>query len=273
MGETRPAPILSASSALTERSSKVNVVNAQILAPAAPSAPKPWFESWFDTPYYHQLYGRHDEQEAAGFVDALIGHLHPAHDARMVDVGCGAGRHSRALAAHGYDVTGYDLSVSSIRQARMQAGPRLHFYRHDMRQPFCRRYDFVFNFFTSFGYFDGAEHERVLRNLTDAVDQGGTLVIDYLNVAAARSKPHEIQQIRGVRYQITRWSDASHFYKRIVVEDGAAAPREYRERVAKFELADFQRMLAGRGMRVEEVFGDYRLAPWDPATSPRLIMV
>src|SRR5262245_54724747 len=128
MGESRPAPILSASTSLTERSSEMSVANAQIKAPAtistatmapvapilppAPSAPvapmsppatatpsRPWFESWFDTPYYHQLYGRHDEQEAAGFVEALVSHLLPADGSRMLDVGCGAGRHSRALAA------------------------------------------------------------------------------------------------------------------------------------------------------------------------------
>ena len=69
----------------------------------------PWYASWFDTEYYHQLYATRDESEAQRFVDALLGHLQPVPRARMLDVGCGAGRHSRALAAHGHPVVGFDL--------------------------------------------------------------------------------------------------------------------------------------------------------------------
>jgi 2-polyprenyl-3-methyl-5-hydroxy-6-metoxy-1,4-benzoquinol methylase len=139
------------------------------IAQVQPKAP--WYEAWFGTDYYHQLYGTHDEREAADFVDALVAHLHPSSGARALDVGCGMGRHSRALAAHGLDVTGVDLSPSSIRQASRHATPTLRFHRHDMLEPFGRRYDYVFNFFTSFGYFEAEHHERVMRH-RDAVERG-----------------------------------------------------------------------------------------------------
>ena len=155
---------------------------------AAPEAP--WYATWFDTTYYHQLYAGRDDREATEFVDALVAWLRPRSGARMLDVGSGAGRHARALAAHGFDVTGFDLSAASVRQARRHTSDSLRFFRHDMRQPFgAGHFDHVFNFFTSFGYFaDEAEHARVMRNLVTAVAPGGTLVIDYLNPTFAERR-------------------------------------------------------------------------------------
>src|SRR4029453_18512565 len=97
-----------------------------------------WFESWFDTPYYHALYGRHDDREAARFVDALVARLRPARGADMLDLACGAGPPARQLPAHGFRVTGVDLAESSLRQARRHEGPLLRFQRRDMREPFGR---------------------------------------------------------------------------------------------------------------------------------------
>jgi len=238
----------------------------------------PWYAAWFDTSYYHQLYARRDDHEAAEFVDALVAHLEPKPGARMLDVGSGAGRHARALAAHGFDVTGFDLSPASVREARRHASDSLRFFRHDMRQPFgCGHFDYVFNFFTSFGYFaDEAEHDRVMQNLTAAVAAKGTLVIDYLNVAFAErsSRPREERQIGAVRYRVARWSNETHFYKRIAIHDAQRGEyMEHEERVAKFRLKDFARMLGAHGMRIESVFGDYQLGRYDELESPRMILI
>ena len=32
---------------------------------------KAWYRSWFNSPYYHQLYFQRDEKEAAAFIDRL----------------------------------------------------------------------------------------------------------------------------------------------------------------------------------------------------------
>ena len=74
----------------------------------------PWFVSWFDSIHYHNLYAYRDDSEAAGFIDELIQYLGPVNGSSMLDVGCGAGRHSIYLASKGFRVTGIDLSAGSI---------------------------------------------------------------------------------------------------------------------------------------------------------------
>jgi SAM-dependent methyltransferase len=236
-----------------------------------------WFATWFDSPHYHRLYGYRDASEAAGFVDALLDRLHPAPRAEALDLGCGAGRHARHLASKGLQVTGVDLSAGSIAQARRFERPGLRFQRHDMREPLgTEAFDYVFNFFTSFGYFaDPAEHRAVVANIAHSLRDGGTLVLDYLNVGYAeqRQTPEELKIIDDVRFRLTRWSDARWFYKRIEITDGAGAPLEYVEQVAKFTVDDFRALFAPQDLEIEEVCGDYRLNAYDAASSPRLILI
>ena len=97
-----------------------------------------WFDQWFDTPYYHQLYFQRDDQEAAAFINRLIEHLQPSTKSCMLDVACGKGRHSLHLSEKGFDVTGIDLSVHSIAEANLSAHEGLQFFVHDMRQPFYK---------------------------------------------------------------------------------------------------------------------------------------
>jgi hypothetical protein len=147
-----------------------------------------------------------------------------------------------------------------------------------MRDPFgIDAFDHVFNLFTSFGYFeDPVEHLTVVSNMARSLKAGGTLVLDYLNTCYAESHltPSETLARDGVEFTISRWSDDAHIYKRIVVENGGAAGRrEYTERVAKLAIADFRFMFALCGLRMEAVYGDYQLAPFDAGRSPRMLLL
>jgi 2-polyprenyl-3-methyl-5-hydroxy-6-metoxy-1,4-benzoquinol methylase len=114
-----------------------------------------WFVSWFDSTYYHKLYAYRDHEEAAGFIDALIARFRSPRGSIALDIGCCAGRHSRYLASQGFDVIGIDLAGSGIEEAKRVKPPGVRFIQHDMREPFGENaVDYVFNFFTSFGYFE-----------------------------------------------------------------------------------------------------------------------
>lgn len=240
--------------------------------------PQEWFAEWFNTPYYHRLYNKRDEAEAASFINKLIGYLQPEAGARMLDVACGKGRHSWQLAEKGYDVTGIDISPDSIHEAEKMGSPNLRFYVHDMRLPFhINYYNYAFNFFTSFGYFrTRREHDNAIRSIAQSVKSGGTFVLDYLNAAYSNAHlvPTEKKVIETTTYDIERWTDGLHFYKKIIVQDPALqAPMQYTEKVARFTCEDFKQMFEKQGLKIEEIFGDYHFNQWDEMNSPRLIII
>ena len=174
-----------------------------------------WFKDWFNSPYYHQLYFNRDEAEASSFIQRLINHLAPAPDALLVDVACGRGRHSKILAAAGYDVTGIDLAPENIAFAKQFETEKLHFFEHDMRLPcWINYFDYAFNFFTSFGYFrTEREHYNAIRTIAQSLKPGGILMMDYLNMHYAEDHlVHKSdKEIEGVNYHLTKWFDETHF--------------------------------------------------------------
>jgi cyclopropane fatty-acyl-phospholipid synthase-like methyltransferase len=241
-----------------------------------------WFREWFNSPYYHKLYFERNEAETAAFIRRLVDHLRIEPGSRLLDAGCGRGRHARIFAALGFDVSGVDISPASIdfalAQAEREFAPNLHFYVHDLRLPFWGNYfDYAFNFFTSFGYFrTRREHEAAIRTLSNSLKANGVMVFDYLNVHYSEDHfvPFEKKVIDGVTYTIKRHQDETHFYKNIHISDNAATDEsEFTERVAKFSLGDFTEMLAYHDLYIHEVFGDYELNHYDASSSPRMIII
>src|SRR5262245_8099801 len=252
-------------------------MNATQLTGRCPTS-SDWFDEWFDSAHYQKLYAHRDDAEAARLLDSLIERRHLTAGATVLDLGCGTGRHARYLASKGFDVTGLDLSIESLRLARRSEGPNLRFIRQDMRLPFrTRTFDHVLNLFTSFGYFrDPADHVTVIHNIATALKPGGSMVLDYLNVhhAEAHLRGEELIERDGVAYRISRWSDREHLFKRIRIDGGASeAPLEYTERVSKLALEDFRFMFTVSDLRIDALYGDYCLNPFDVAASPRLILV
>jgi SAM-dependent methyltransferase len=239
---------------------------------------KVWYKDWFNSPFYHKLYFERDEKEAEAFIKKMIAHLQPPPGSFMLDVACGKGRHSKTLASFGFDVMGIDISPDSIHYAQQFEKDNLRFFVHDMRLPFYGHYfNYAFNCFTSFGYFNTRrEHDDSIRTIANSLKAGGLFIIDYLNVHYAEDKlvHNEVKQVGETMYTIHRWDDATHFHKKIVVNDASLEkPMEYTEKVAKFSLGDFTDMLSFQGMQVQEVFGDYQLNPYDVRKTPRLIVI
>jgi SAM-dependent methyltransferase len=237
-----------------------------------------WYKDWFNSPFYHKLYFDRDEKEAERFISRLIGYLNPPSNSRMLDVACGKGRHSKFLASLGYDVTGIDISPESIAYANQFASDNLQFFVHDMRLLFrVNYYDYAFNFFTSFGYFPTRrEHDDAMRTISGCIKDSGMVLFDYLNVhfSEAHLIHEETREIGDTFYQINRWHDDGHFYKKITVTDPQLnEPVIHVEKVAKFSLGDFTEMLSFQQMQVTEVFGDYDLQPYDVVKTPRMIIL
>src|SRR3989304_1152048 len=92
-------------------------------------------KKWFNSPYYHILYKNRDEAEARHFIDNISLSLKIKKNAKILDLGCGRGRHSVYLSQKGFDVTGIDISTQNILYAGKLSTGKVSFYVHDMRQP------------------------------------------------------------------------------------------------------------------------------------------
>ncbi len=234
-----------------------------------------WYASWFDTDYYHILYKDRDDTEAQKFMDRLTSYLNLAPEATILDLACGKGRHSIYLNSLGYEVTGADLSANSIEYAKQFENDTLHFVEHDMCCPMGKKFDAIFNLFTSFGYFDQEEDNlKALQAIKADLDEGGVGVIDFMNVDFVIDNlvTADVKEVEGIAFQQRRFVEDGYIVKEISFED-AGRPYQYEERVRALTLNDFETYFEKAGITLLEIFGDYKLRKFDAATSERLILV
>jgi SAM-dependent methyltransferase len=133
----------------------------------------PVVESWLKMPTEEQT-----GQEAA-FIREELGSPPPA---RLLDVPCGGGRHSLALARLGYDMTGVDLSVDFLDAARTQPSPgpgSVAWEHREMRDlPWPERFDGAFCLGNSFGYLDDRGNADFLKAVAHALKPGARFVLE-----------------------------------------------------------------------------------------------
>ena len=105
---------------------------------------KQWYESLFEN--YGKTYDRESfTQGTSGECDFIEKELNFNRLLKILDVGCGTGRHSIELSKRGYSVTGIDLSESQLAQAKEKAkrdNLPIEFLKHDARNlPFDNEFD------------------------------------------------------------------------------------------------------------------------------------
>jgi SAM-dependent methyltransferase len=132
---------------------------------------------------YDALYADKPYDEEARFVQQLAG----VSGGSLLDVAAGTGRHARAFAELGFDVTATDLNDELLDVGRAAAGDRIRFVQADMTEldvdggPF----DLVTCLFDSIGYVQ--ENGRVvaaLRSLGRHAGRRGVVVVEFLHAPA-----------------------------------------------------------------------------------------
>ncbi|NGM83621.1 methyltransferase domain-containing protein [Paenibacillus sp. 7124] len=237
-----------------------------------------WYEQSFGEDYLI-VYKHRDFGGARREVERMIGWLGLPAGAKVLDLCCGMGRHSLALAEAGYKVTGIDLSEALLREARAQEGAeQVTWIRSDMRElPLEGDFDAVVNLFTSFGYFEeDEEHLKVLREIRRMLKPGGKFIIDFLNPAYVTTHlvPHSTREDGDNLIDEKRRIEDGYVKKDIILTskiDGT--PRQYHERVKLYKLEKFRELLAAADLTIEAVHGSYEEDQYEAETSPRMIFV
>jgi len=235
-----------------------------------------WFADWFDSPYYHILYKNRDIKEAQQFIDNLVAHLQLKKGSKLIDVACGKGRHATYFNKLGFDVVGVDLSGNSITTAKQNENKKLQFFKHDMRNTFkANSFNVVTNLFTSFGYFEEMKDEqKAINAMTENLKSDGILIIDFMNVKKVISHlvNSEQKKIEKIIFNISRKTEDNYIVKDISFSDNGKN-YHFQEIVKAITLSDFSDFISNAGMKIIDIFGNYKLEDFNAITSDRLILI
>ncbi len=146
------------------------------------------YNNWFDSKYYHILYKNRNHKEAKIFIRKLLKHINLNSYSKVLDAGCGKGRHSIEIEKLGHIVTGIDLSKNSIKFAKKFENSNLKFKVHDISKPLNTEFDVVLNLFTSFGYYEREKDLEILLSLEENLKSNGTGVIDFFKYKNRKEK-------------------------------------------------------------------------------------
>ena len=147
---------------------------------------KQWYESLFEN--YGQTYDCENFTHGTiGECDFIEQELASNKSLKILDVGCGTGRHAIELSKRGYNVTGIDLSESQLKRAREKAQAanlNIDFQYHDARTlPFDSEFDVAIMLCE--GGFPLMETDEmnfeILKNVTKALKPPAKFIFTTLN--------------------------------------------------------------------------------------------
>jgi 2-polyprenyl-3-methyl-5-hydroxy-6-metoxy-1,4-benzoquinol methylase len=147
---------------------------------------KQWYESLFEN--YGQKYDQEIfTQGTLGECNFIEQELKSDQSLKILDVGCGTGRHTIELSKRGYTVTGIDLSETQLSRAREKAGRehlKINFVIQDARNlPFDKEFDAAIMLCE--GGFPLMETDEmnfeILKSVTKSLREHGKFIFTTLN--------------------------------------------------------------------------------------------
>jgi len=239
------------------------------------------FSELFDPDEY--LYFMEDslrEENTNAQVDFIIEKLALLPGMKVVDLGCGHGRHSLELARRGYKPTGVDLVEGFLEHARSAAE------RESLEVPFLRgdigalateegAFDGAICMFDAFGFFDDNHTFSTLRSVNKIIAEGARFILDLrtrewmtrLPTTSVLDKGNGDMMIDRHHFDIgsSRFVDRRTYLR-------AGKQREVMFSIRLFAFTEIKLILESTGFGVEAAFGGFDGSPLS-ANKPRTIIV
>jgi SAM-dependent methyltransferase len=235
-----------------------------------------WFVDLYDEFRMRTGFGRVPDEETQKDVNFICDVLELHEGAKVLDLFCGAGRHSLELARRGYSATGIELNPDYLELGKKSGkvianAPK--FIQGDVRYvDFGEGYDAALVMFQSFGYFSDSEDKSVLSKVFDALKIKGRFLIEILNRDWILKNFVEIQEdvIDGIRVIEKREFDVLTSRNNFVIqrheEDGIVTKRGSWRLYSAHEM---KKILKGIGFRF---VGGYSNLEKEPLTKDTRLM-
>jgi len=220
--------------------------------------------------------------QAVEDMEALIGQL-GFSAGRVLDLGCGPGRHALPLAEQGYRVTAVDTSPSLLdelaaRGRRADTAATIETVCADMRE-FHRpdEFDLILILWTSFGYFEAeSDHDRVLECCLANLAKDGRLVLDLVGIEylARHLEPVHLTEYDDGRLLIERpvlVDDLRRLDNEWMLIEG---DRVYRTHISHrvWSSGEISALLSRHGLETESIQGGFHGEPYD-LEADRLVVI
>lgn len=217
-------------------------------------------------------------EEQAAFAARVLS-LRPGH--RLLDICCGTGRHSLALARREVLPTGVDREASLLAVARQRAksaGLNVQWVQADVRRlPHLGHFHAALCMFASWGYAaDPTHNARVLGEVARCLMPGGHFLLDLPSLAWLEDHPRgtDMSVAGGTAVRERRRFDPQtrvlHAHWRLVRP--GAPPWEGDAHYRVYAVEEVEAMAAPFGLALEAAYGGFDGSPL-AATRPRSLLV
>jgi SAM-dependent methyltransferase len=226
--------------------------------------PQDWYATAFDGMSADMAWTERTEQE----IKRALTMLRPQGGERILDLGCGTGRHSLELVRHGFSVVGVEISAELVEIAKRDAeeqGLQAEFVQADLRElDYDAEFDIVLNLNDgAVGYFEtDEENHRTFEVISRALKPGGQNLIQVPNVLYARARLPQRSWIPSssmIELVEHRWNKKERYM------EGAMIPLKFGEvlkdldkriefRQRLYDVDELREIYASVGMELERVF-------------------
>ncbi len=249
-----------------------------------------WTHAYFGADY-PRLYPAHlDAARSAREALAAAQILGVRPPARLLDAGCGFGRHAVPLAEAGFEVVGVDWADPLLTRARHAAsaagvGARCRLLNLDFTAlrpaDLGGPVDGALSLFASLGYGDEAADDRLLAGLFACLVPGGRMVLDLNNHARVASldgvrtwAEHQAGDDRWFVLEAYRFDRVTRRLEgeRVLVDPGGGEVKRFPFSFRSYTPGEVRAKVHDAGLRVLSLFGGFDRSPFD-ASSARLVVL
>lgn len=237
-----------------------------------------WFFDFFDENYLEIYLKKQKEDLTLKQVEFIIKELSLKKDFKVLDLGCGIGRHIIELGKRGIIGVGIDFNENFIEIANRLKGDlsNVEFIKMDMRKiEYNEEFDGVISMWTSFGYFSDEENLDLLKRVNKALKKGKRFLLDIENIFyMLKNLPKE------------RWEKEDDYYilernelnilnsrlktERVIIRKDAI--KSYIRIYRIFTLKEIEEYMKFANLKIIKIFGGYEFEEYSNQ-SKRLIVI